>query len=84
MAVNQGLKTFAESTPEFTNQGIDNLINLVNIGFVGKTRSIAQKIDASTVLIVGQKNALKDLKMEVELGFDEGSWKILQCIQPKY
>ena len=60
MAVNQGLKTFAESTPEFTNQGIDNLINLVNIGFVGKTRSIAQKIDASTVLIVGQKNALKD------------------------
>ena len=71
MAVNQGLKTFAESTPEFTNQGIDNLINLVNIGFVGKTRSIAQKIDASTVLIVGQKNALKDLKMEVELGFDK-------------
>ena len=60
MAVNQGLKTFAENTPEVTNQGIDNLINLVNVGFVGKTRSIAQKIDASTVLIVGQKNALKD------------------------
>ena len=58
MAVNQGLKTFAESSPDFNNQGIQNLINPVNIGFVLKTRTLAQKVDASTVLTVSQKNDL--------------------------
>ena len=36
MAVNQGLKTLAESSPDFNNQGVQNLINPVNIGFALK------------------------------------------------
>ena len=58
MAVNQGLKTLAESSPDFNNQGVQNLINPVNIGFALKTRTLAQKVDASTVLTVSQKNDL--------------------------
>ena len=60
MAVNQGLKTLAESSPDFNNQGVQNLINPVNIGFALKTRTLAQKVDASTVLTVSQKNDLND------------------------
>ncbi len=60
MAVNQGLKTLAESSPEFNNQGVQNLISPVNIGFALKTRTLAQKVDASTVLTVSQKNDLND------------------------
>ena len=60
MAVNQGLKTFAESSPDFNNQGVENLIAPVNIGFALKTRTLAQKVDASTVLTVSQKNDLND------------------------
>ncbi len=60
MAVNQGLKTLAESSPEFNNQGVENLIAPVNIGFALKTRTLAQKVDASTVLTVSQKNDLND------------------------
>ena len=60
MAVNQGLKTFAESSPDFNNQGVQNLINPVNVGWVEKTRTLAQKVDASTVLTVSQKNDLND------------------------
>ena len=58
MAVNQGLKTLAESSPDFNNQGVQNLINPVNIGFALKTRTLAQKVDASSVLTVSQKNDL--------------------------
>jgi len=60
MAVNQGLKTLSESTPNFSNQGVQNLIAPVNIGWVLKTRTLAQKMDASVVLTVSQKNDLKD------------------------
>jgi hypothetical protein len=55
MAVNQGLKTLSESTPNFSNQGVQNLIAPVNIGWVLKTRTLAQKADASEVLTVSQK-----------------------------
>ena len=60
MAINQGLKTLSESTPNFSNQGVQNLIAPVNIGWVLKTRTLAQKMDASEVLTVSQKNDLKD------------------------
>ena len=43
MAVNQGLKTLAEATPDFSNQGVQNQIAPVNIGWVLKTRTLAQK-----------------------------------------
>jgi len=60
MAVNQGLKTLAESTPDFSNQGVQNLIAPVNIGWVLKTRTLSQKVDASEVLTISQKNDLND------------------------
>jgi len=60
MAVNQGLKTLAEATPDFSNQGVQNQIAPVNIGWVLKTRTLAQKADASEVLTVSQKNDLYD------------------------
>jgi len=60
MAINQGLKTLAENSPNFNNQGVQNLINPINIGFVLKTRTLAQKVDASTVLTVSQRNDLSD------------------------
>ena len=60
MAINQGLKTLVESTPNFSNQGVQNLIAPVNVGWVLKTRTLAQKADASTVLTVSQKNDLYD------------------------
>ena len=58
MSVNQGLKTLAENQPEFDNKGIDNLIAIVNVGWVAKSRLLAQKIDTSTVLTGSQKNDL--------------------------
>jgi len=60
MAINQGLKTLSESTPNFSNQGVQNLIAPVNIGWVLKTRTLSQKVDASEVLTVSQKNDLND------------------------
>ena len=60
MAINQGLKTLAESTPDFSNQGVQNLIAPVNIGWVLKTRTLSQKVDASEVLTISQKNDLND------------------------
>ena len=71
MAVNQGLKTLAENSPNFNNQGIQNLINPVNVGWVEKTRTLAQKVDASTVLTVSQKNDLNatlDTQPHLNLG----------------
>ena len=47
MPINQGLKAFAESTPDFDNQSVQNMINLVNTGWVEKTRTLAQKVDAN-------------------------------------
>jgi len=58
MPVNQGLKTLIESTPNFNNQHVQNLIAPVNIGFVTKTRTLVQKTNASTVLTVSQRNDL--------------------------
>ena len=58
MPVNQGLKTLIESTPNFNNQHVQNLIAPVNIGFVTKTRTLVQKTNASTVLTVSQKMIL--------------------------
>ena len=71
MPVNQGLKTLIESTPNFNNQHVQNLIAPVNIGFVTKTRTLVQKTNASTVLTVSQKNDLNetlDIQPHLNLG----------------
>tara|TARA_A100001011_G_scaffold71205_1_gene72970 strand:- start:1129 stop:2337 length:1209 start_codon:yes stop_codon:yes gene_type:complete len=71
MSVNQGLKTLIESSPNFSNQAVQNLIATVNIGWVAKTRTLAQKVDASTILINSQKSdllATLDIQPHLNLG----------------
>lgn len=71
MSVNQGLKTLIESSPNFSNQAVQNLIATVNIGWVAKTRTLAQKVDASTILINSQKSDLLttlDIQPHLNLG----------------
>jgi len=71
MSVNQGLKTLIESSPNFSNQAVQNLIATVNIGWVEKTRTLAQKVDASTILINSQKSdllATLDIQPHLNLG----------------
>jgi len=60
MAVNKGLKSIAESTPEFSNQGLENAINDLKIGWVAKSIELDTAITDSTVLTASQKNDLKD------------------------
>ena len=60
MAVNKGLKSLAESTPEFSNQGLENAINDLKIGWVAKSIELDTAITDSTVLTASQKNDLKD------------------------
>ena len=71
MPVNQGLKTLIESTPNFNNQHVQNLIAPINIGFVNKMRTLVQKTNASTVLTVSQRNDLNetlDIQPHLNLG----------------
>ena len=59
MAVNQGLKTLAESTPNFSNQAIQNSINDVKIGWAAKSIDLDTAIQSNTVLTTSQKTDLK-------------------------
>lgn len=59
MAVNQGLKTLAESTPNFSNQAVQNSINGVRIGWAAKSIDLDTAIQNNTVLTTSQKTDLK-------------------------
>ena len=60
MAVNKGLKSLSESTPNFSNQGLENAINDLKIGWVAKSIQLDTAIEDSTVLTSSQKNDLRD------------------------
>ena len=60
MAVNKGLKSLSESTPNFSNQGLENAINNLKIGWVAKSIQLDTAIEDSTVLTTSQKNDLRD------------------------
>ncbi len=60
MAVNKGLKSLSESTPNFSNQGLENAINNLKIGWVAKSIQLDTAIEDSTVLTSSQKNDLRD------------------------
>ena len=60
MAVNKGLKSLAESTPNFSNQALENAINNLKIGWVAKSIQLDTAIEDSTVLTSSQKNDLRD------------------------
>jgi len=60
MAVNKGLKSLAESTPNFSNQALENAINNLKIGWVAKSIQLDTVIEDSAVLTSSQKNDLRD------------------------
>jgi hypothetical protein len=60
MAVNKGLKSLAESSPNFSNQALQNAINRLKIGWVIKSIELDTAIQENTVLTTSQKNDVKD------------------------
>jgi len=60
MAINKGLKSLAESSPNFSNQALQNAINELKIGWVIKSIELDTAIEDNTVLTTSQKNDLKD------------------------
>ena len=60
MTVNKGLKTLADNTPNFSNQGLENAIGVFKIGWVLKSFELDTAIEDNTVLTTSQKNDLKD------------------------
>lgn len=59
MAINQGLKSLAESTPDFSNQAVQNSINNLRVGWVANSIDLDTAIQNNTVLTVSQKTDLK-------------------------
>ena len=60
MTVKKGLSSLAESTPNFSNQALENAINELKIGWVIKSVELDTAIQDNTVLTVSQKNDLRD------------------------
>ena len=58
MAVLQGLSSVAGSNPSFSNQHIQNAITNATVGWIDKTRSLAEKIDPHEILTESQKSDL--------------------------
>ena len=60
MSVNKGLKSLAGTTPNFSNQGLENAINELKIGWVIKGSQLDTAIQDNVVLTTSQKNDLKN------------------------
>ena len=60
MSVNKGLKSLVESSPNFSNQALENAINELKIGWVIKSVELDTAIEDNTVLTTSQKNDLRD------------------------
>jgi hypothetical protein len=60
MTVNKGLKSLVESTPNFSNQALENSINVLKIGWVAKSIELDTAISNNSVLTTTQKNDVKD------------------------
>lgn len=60
MAISKGLKSLAESSPDFSNQALENAINELKIGWVAKSIQLDTVITNNSVLTTSQKNDLKD------------------------
>lgn len=60
MTVNKGLKSIAESSPDFSNQALENAITELKLGWVLKSSDLDTAIQDNTVLTTSQKNDLKD------------------------
>ena len=60
MAINKGLKSLVEASPNFSNQALENAINALKIGWVIKSIELDTAIENNTVLTTSQKNDVKD------------------------
>ena len=60
MSVNKGLKSLVESSPNFSNQALENAINELKTGWVIKSVELDTAIEDNTVLTTSQKNDLRD------------------------
>jgi len=59
MSVLQGLKSLAESNPNFTNQAVQDAIAETNIGFVTKTKTLQYLVDVNSTLTDSQKTTVR-------------------------
>ena len=59
MPINKGLKALAESDPDFSNQGLENAINNLKIGFAEKSITLDTAIQDNAHLTDSQKTDLK-------------------------
>ena len=59
MTVQQGLKSLAESNPNFSNQAVQDVITATNVGFVIKTKQLQYLADVNSTLTDVQKNSLR-------------------------
>jgi len=60
MTVNKGLLSLVENTPNFSNQALENAVDVLKVGWVIKSSSLDTNIQNNTVLTTSQKNDLKD------------------------
>lgn len=58
--INKGLKSLSESSPNFSNQALENAINELKIGWVTKSIDLDNAITNNSVLTSSQKNDVKD------------------------
>lgn len=61
MTVNKGLRSIAESSPNFSNQALENAIAQLKFGWVTKSSELDTAIHNNTVLTSSQKTDLKDV-----------------------
>jgi len=60
MAVNKGLRSLVEASPNFSNQALENAIDELKIGWVVKSIELDTAIENNSVLTTSQKNDVKD------------------------
>ena len=58
--INKGLKSLSESSPNFSNQALENAINQLKIGWVTKSIDLDNAITNNSVLTSSQQNDVKD------------------------
>ena len=60
MSINKGLTSLVNADPNFSNQGLENAINELKIGWVIKSFTLDTAITNNNVLTTSQKNDAKD------------------------
>ena len=59
MSVQQGLKSLAETSPNFGNAGVESAITAANIGFITKTKTLNYLVDINSTLTDTQKTTIR-------------------------